>query len=339
MPMHEASPFVRYNQAMTNYATFLPDINGQPALYPLLDALPGKLAQAFDPSTHGDLSRWQDVLARLPVLKASRIDLDADTPCIGLPGDSNADIRQAIEGQLKKLHPWRKGPYLVHGVHIDSEWRSDLKWRRLSGHIEPLRGRTVLDVGCGNGYHCWRMAGMRAKLVIGIDPTLLSVIQFQAIKHFAGEYPVHVLPLGIEEMPGKLAAFDTVFSMGVLYHRRSPLDHLLELRGLLRTGGELVLETLVIHGGEREVLIPEGRYARMRNVWFIPSCAMLEGWLKRCGFRDIRLLDVTQTTPTEQRATDWMRFQSLQDCLDPADPALTVEGLPSPVRAIFLAKN
>jgi tRNA (mo5U34)-methyltransferase len=279
------------------------------------------------------------VLAGLPVLEASRIELDADTPSIGKPGDCIAGTRNIIEDQLKKLHPWRKGPYLVHGVHIDSEWRSDLKWHRLSGYIKPLHGKVVLDVGCGNGYHCWRMAGMGARLVIGIDPTLLSVIQFQAIKHFTGEYPVHVLPLGIDDMPGKMAAFDTVFSMGVLYHRRSPLGHLLELRDLLRTGGELVLETLVIEGGDREVLVPEDRYARMRNVWFIPSCTTLEAWLKRCGFRDIRLIDVTRTTPKEQRTTAWMRFQSLPDCLDPANPALTVEGLPAPMRAIFLASN
>ncbi len=315
------------------------DIHAQTALRPLLEALPEQWARAFDPSTHGDLGRWEAVLAELPVVPASRIELDADTPAIGDPGDCTAAIRSHIEDLLRKLHPWRKGPYLVHGVHIDSEWRSDLKWQRLAGHIEPLRGRTVLDVGCGNGYHCWRMAGAGAKLVVGIDPTLLSVMQFQAIKHFAGDWPVHVLPLGIEDLPKKIAAFDTVFSMGVLYHRRSPLDHLLELRGLLRPGGELVLETLVVEGGDRQVLVPEDRYARMRNVWFIPSCATLAGWLKRCGFFGVRLVDVTPTTPQEQRATGWMEFQSLADCLDPNDPSLTVEGLPSPRRAIFLAKN
>ena len=316
----------------------LAEIASHPGLRPLLEALPDRLALAFDPATHGDLHRWQAVLARLPMLKATTLELDADTPCIGLPGDCTADIRQTIEIQLQQLHPWRKGPYRVHGVHIDSEWRSDLKWRRLCQHIEPLRNKTVLDVGCGNGYHCWRMLGMEARLVIGIDPTLLSVIQFQAIKHFAGEYPVHVLPLGLEDLPSNLAAFDTVFSMGVLYHRRSPLDHLLELRGQLRTGGELVLETLVIQGDNGQTLLPENRYARMRNVWFIPSCATLEGWLRRCGYQDIRLIDVKQTTSEEQRSTNWMRFQSLQDCLDPANPELTVEGLPSPRRAIFLAK-
>jgi tRNA (mo5U34)-methyltransferase len=143
----------------------------------------------------------------------------------------------------------------------------------------------------------------------------------------------------LEDLPEKMPAFDTVFSMGVLYHRRSPIDHLFKLRDLLRAGGELVLETLVIEGDDQQVLLPEDRYARMRNVWFIPSCATLAGWLKRCGFHDVRLIDVSTTSSDEQRTTDWMRFQSLADCLQTSNLGLTVEGLPAPRRAIFLAKS
>ncbi|NOY63671.1 MAG: tRNA 5-methoxyuridine(34)/uridine 5-oxyacetic acid(34) synthase CmoB, partial [Gammaproteobacteria bacterium] len=142
---------------------------------------------------------------------------------------------------------------------------------------------------------------------------------------------------GIEALPPGLRAFDTVFSMGVLYHRRSPMDHLLELRGSMRRGGELVLETLVVDGEQGYALLPERRYAKMRNVWFLPSCATLELWLRRCGFSNVRVIDVTATTCDEQRATPWMKFESLQDFLDPNDPSLTIEGLPAPCRAIVLA--
>jgi tRNA (mo5U34)-methyltransferase len=323
---------------MPDYRSLLNAAN-QPALQSWFARLPEQLSKAFDSSRHGDLVFWEAVLDQLPTVTPYAIDLNADSVCIGGPSDCDAASRRTIEMLLRQLHPWRKGPYLVHGVPIDTEWRSDLKWRRLSGFTQPLAGRTVLDVGCGNGYHCWRMLGAGASLVVGIDPTLLSVMQFQAIKHFAGDWPVHVLPLGIEDMPADLKAFDTVFSMGVLYHRRSPVDHLLELRGLLRAGGELVLETLVIEGEEGRVLVPEGRYAQMRNVWFIPSCPTLAIWLRRCGYRNVRLIDVTATTSLEQRSTDWMQFQSLADFLDPNKPDLTCEGLPAPRRAIFLAES
>lgn len=315
----------------------LSELFATPALRPWAERLPAQMNAAFAAARHGDWPGWRAVLERLPQVAAERVELNRSR--VGVDSGCGAAARGQIEALLRELHPWRKGPYAIHGVHIDTEWRSDLKWDRLAGHIRPLAGRRVLDVGCGNGYHGWRMIGAGAASVAGIDPTLLSVAQFLAVKHFIGDHPFHVLPVGIDAVPPDLRAFDTVFSMGVLYHRRSPLDHLLELKGCLRSGGELVLETLVIEGESGQVLVPEDRYARMRNVWFIPSCPTLLGWLKRCGFRAIRLLDVARTTSEEQRSTAWMRFQSLADFLDPADPARTVEGLPAPRRALFLAES
>lgn len=302
------------------------------------DELPEQLQKAFDADAHGDLPRWLDILAQLPEMAPTRHDLRGDCITIGTAGDLEAKMRKRLQSLLTALHPWRKGPFDAFGIHIDSEWRSDMKWRRLQEHIAPLRNRLVLDVGSGNGYFGWRMLGASADMVLGIDPTLLSVVQFQAIRKLYGAAPLYVLPLGIEDVPYGLKVFDTVFSMGVLYHRRSPLDHLLELRECLVPRGELVLETLVIYGKLGEVLVPEDRYAKMRNVWFIPSCATLLSWLKRCGFKNIRLVNVSETTVEEQRSTEWMHFQSLADYLDPDNSQLTVEGLPAPTRAIVIAE-
>ncbi|MCQ8181514.1 tRNA 5-methoxyuridine(34)/uridine 5-oxyacetic acid(34) synthase CmoB [Methylomonas sp. SURF-1] len=301
-----------------------------------VESLPRQLVAAFNDAAHGDLPRWRRVVEELPRYPASSVDL-ADAVRIGADSDISDDARQQLREQLMNLHPWRKGPYRLFGIDIDTEWRSDWKWERLKNGIAPLANRSVLDVGCGNGYHCWRMLGAGARLVVGIDPTLLSVMQFQAIRKLYGPAPVYVLPLGIEDVPANLGWFDTVFSMGVLYHRRSPIDHLLELKGCLRPGGELVLETLVVEGDERQVLLPAGRYAQMRNVWFLPSCQALELWMQRCGYKDIQLLHVGKTTVEEQRSTEWMRFYSLVDFLDPNSPDLTCEGLPAPMRAIIKA--
>ena len=322
-------------------------IDYQPLYDALLDAkadawvklLPQQLASALDLTRHGTLAQWQTVVECLPKLTTTHRLLDTNAVQIGRSDDLPEVDRMALEHQLKALHPWRKGPYSLFGINIDTEWHSDWKWDRLKNHITPLKHRLVLDVGCGNGYHCWRMLGAGAKMVVGIDPLLLNVMQFQLIRKLHGDAPVYVLPLSIEEMPYGLKAFDTVFSMGVLYHRRSPIDHLLELRDCLQPGGELVLETLVIDGGLGEVLLPEGRYAKMRNVWFLPSCATLMSWLKRCGFKNIRLIDVTTTGIEEQRSTEWMQFHSLNDFLSTENPQLTCEGLPAPKRAIIIANN
>ncbi|BAO44401.1 tRNA 5-methoxyuridine(34)/uridine 5-oxyacetic acid(34) synthase CmoB [Thiolapillus brandeum] len=302
------------------------------------DVLAQQIQQALAGDRHGDLGRWRHLLEQLPLIQSRDLDLAADRLRIGRKEELDAETRKHIHQSLRALQPWRKGPYEVFGIHIDTEWRSDWKWQRLINHIQPLHGRRVLDVGCGSGYHAWRMAGEGAQLVIGIDPSLLFLAQFNAIRHFMAQPPnVHFLPLGIETVPENLSAFDSVFSMGILYHRRSPLDHLADLKSCLRPGGELVLETLVVEGDENTVLLPKGRYAKMRNVWFIPSTAALEIWLYRCGYKAVQVVDVTPTSTGEQRRTDWMAFESLEDFLDPDDRTVTVEGYPAPVRAVVLA--
>lgn len=302
---------------------------------PERDALMALCRERLLDKPHGDLPRWLAALNALPQGPAE-CDLSADTLRIGQPGEVDpAEVKAALQG----LIPWRKGPFDFFGVHIDTEWHSDWKWQRVAPHLSPLAGRRVLDVGCGSGYHCWRMAAAGAKQVVGIDPTILFLVQYLAVRRFAPSVPVWFLPLRMEELPAQTENFDTVFSMGVLYHRRSPLDHLLELKAVLGEGGELVLETLVVEGDERTVLMPEGRYAAMRNVFFLPSSAHLALWLRRCGFEDARCVDETVTTTDEQRPTDWMRFQSLPDFLDPYDPSRTREGHPAPRRATLVARK
>ncbi|TWI53331.1 tRNA (mo5U34)-methyltransferase [Pseudomonas duriflava] len=298
------------------------------------ETLPNVVAAKLDKG-HGDLERWSAALSTLPSLQPDDIHLK-DT--FRLTAPITADQKEQLEISLRQLSPWRKGPFDIFGVYIDTEWRSDWKWSRVSQHID-LCGKLILDVGCGNGYYQWCMLGAGARAVLGIDPNWLFFCQFLAIKRYMSSFPAWSLPMTLEELPANLSSFDTVFSMGVLYHRRSPIDHLLALKECLRSGGELVLETLVVEGTVQTVLVPEDRYAQMRNVWFLPSPAALELWLRRAGFQDIRLADLSHTTTEEQRSTSWMRFQSLPDFLDPKDPTRTIEGLPAPLRATFIARR
>lgn len=300
--------------------------------------LPQQIAEGLSEQRYGDLPTWKAALQQMPVVTSSSNNL-ADRVEIGAATDCTDETRAQLRASLEALIPWRKGPYWVQGIHIDTEWRSDWKWDRVIPHLAPLKNRLILDVGCGNGYHGWRMLGEDAARVIGIDPSPRFVVQFHMIKQLAGKhYPIDVLPVGIEDLPAKLQAFDTVFSMGVFYHRKSPMDHLRELKETLRSGGQLVLETLVIEGELGDVLVPEGRYAKMNNVWFLPSCDTMLSWLRKMGFNNPRVVDVCKTTTEEQRSTHWMKFHSLPEFLDPNNPDLTAEGHPAPIRAVFVAE-
>jgi tRNA (mo5U34)-methyltransferase len=302
---------------------------------PIIEKLPQNFLAAFN---HGDFAGWVEALRALPDIAPDSWDLQSQVR-IGSNEQCDDAQRRQLKQTLLKIHPWRKGPFELFGLKIDTEWRSDWKWERLKAHIAPLENRNVLDVGCGNGYHCWRMAGAGARFVLGVDSHLLFTMQYWAIRQFLKSPPVYVAPLALEDLPAGLKAFDSVFSMGVLYHRRSPFDHLYGLKDCLRLGGELILETLVIEGQKGMTLVPQGRYARMPNVWFLPTCDTLHAWLEKAGFRNIRLVDVSKTSIDEQRTTEWMTFESLPQALDKNDPAMTIEGYPAPMRAVFVAEK
>lgn len=321
---------------------------------------------------HGDLPRWLDALNLLPVIDQSvsarppppdittQLSAPAIKVSISTPDEQvQATFEKSIKAALVGLKPWRKGPFNIAGTYVDTEWRSDLKWKRVSPHLSDLTNRRVLDVGCGNGYYAWRMRAAGARLVIGIDPSMLFMLQFKLVQHFINDQRVQLLPLTLEGLPLQTPVFDTVFSMGVLYHRRDPMNHLQRLWHCLQPDGELILETLMLPGDSDSILRPadalpanaettqspsvapdrSGRYARMRNVWSVPTEGVLHQWLQQAGFSNTRTVDISQTTTDEQRSTDWMPFESLQQALDPENPERTIEGWPAPTRITLLARK
>lgn len=297
---------------------------------------------ALNPTANGNLDRWLPALNAISQYpSASQIQLNQAAIEAQLPNLTEQD-KIDLTAHLKMLMPWRKGPYQLNDIFIDTEWHSDWKWDRVVPHLSPLKDKKVLDVGCGNGYHLWRMLGEGAEIAVGVDPSLLFMTQFLAIKQFVGAaLPAYFLPITLEQLPKTqpTEAFDTVFSMGVLYHRRSPMDHLLDLKRFVKPGGELVLETLVIREDQGQLLVPKNRYAQMNNVWFIPSVEELAHWLEKCGYQTVRCMDLDQTSTNEQRTTEWMDWKSLSDFLDPQNPNKTIEGYPAPLRAVMIANK
>lgn len=301
---------------------------------PWLEALCKRATRALSVQSHGDMPRWREALKRLPQVNCG-VFADQPAPALG----AAAPDRESLRRTLMEFHPWRKGPLVLGGVRIDTEWRSDWKWKRVRNHLD-FAGRRVLDIGCGNGYFGWRMLAAGTRLVVGIDPMLVYFMQWLACRHFSGDQPNFVLPLGIEDLPAGPAGFDTLVSMGVLYHRRNPERHLEQIHALLGAGGTLVLESLVLTDHSYgPVLVPQGRYARMRNVFAIPSARELLRWVRNAGFTCAELVDVSATRPQEQRTTQWMQFESLAQALDPEHPGRTLEGYPAPARGLIIARS
>ncbi|WP_443637743.1 tRNA 5-methoxyuridine(34)/uridine 5-oxyacetic acid(34) synthase CmoB [Candidatus Njordibacter sp. Uisw_058] len=293
------------------------------------------LQQHYELKNHGRSIEWDRALESMPQIECADYSFTDDSVCIVKPEHLGLDSME-YKQHLKAFMPWRKGPWNLLGVEIQTEWHSDWKWQRIEPHISPLEGRQVLDIGTGNGYFLFRMLGAGASLALGIDPTRIFLYQFHAAQRLLPANGAYLLPLRSEHLPA-FGCFDTVFCLGVLYHRRSPIDHIQELMSYLRPGGELVLETLVVPGDINTILVPPERYAKMANVWFLPSTEALENMLRKVGLENVRTVDVSQTTTAEQRATEWMTFHSLADFLDPNDPSRSIEGHPAPLRATLVA--
>ncbi|MDE0153278.1 MAG: tRNA 5-methoxyuridine(34)/uridine 5-oxyacetic acid(34) synthase CmoB [Gammaproteobacteria bacterium] len=294
-------------------------------------------AQRWAHPEHGDFPRWQATVRALPQHLARHVELNLDQPEIGAPEEMNAEQQACLASGLRDLVPWRKGPLSVFGVSIDAEWQSFMKWDRVLPHISDLQGRRILDVGSGNGYYLLRMVGLGAHLALGVDSNWLANWQFAALTRFLPpEFAASMIPARFEDLPEH--QFDSVFSMGVLHHRRDPREHLQQLRRYLEPGGELVVETLISEETSASGTLPiDGRYANMRNVWTLLHPDRILHLLDEAGFQSPHCVDRTATPLEEQRTTDWMPFHSLKEALDPEDPTRTVEGLPVPVRAIFVA--
>lgn len=304
--------------------------------YPEFKALIQEKRRFLDQAT-GNFSRFQKIVKTLPDCIPSNINLEGRQVAVGEKSDLSDKDHCLLLEKLEQLCPWRKGPFDLFGIKIDSEWQSWMKWDRLSHDIENLKGRKILDIGSSNGYYMFRMAFHNPLMVLGVEPQSLFYFQYLAVQKFLNQDNVYCLPVTYDHLPEMDNYFDTVFCMGVLYHRKSPIQMLSNIYDSLGKGGQLILENLVIDSKQDTCLFPKKRYAKMRNVFFIPDLLVMESWLLRAGFTNIKCIDVTKTSLQEQRKTQWIQTQTLNDFLDPNDSDKTIEGYPAPVRAIFTA--
>ena len=247
--------------------------------------------------------------------------------------------RFLIKDQIKQLIPWRKGPYNLFGIPIDSEWNCSLKWNRLTSKIPTLKNDIIMDVGSGNGYFAWRMREAGAKFVVCLEPSFLSFIQFHFLNHFADDVKIRFLPMTLEDSPKRQCLFDKVFMMGTLYHSKTPFEHLKIATRFLKDGGFLILETLIFDSNESSLFVPKENYARMPNVWHLPSFLAIKSWLVTLGFSEIELVSVDTTSIAEQRVTEHMPFKSLDDGLCNGNDNFTIELYPRPRRGIIIAQR
>lgn len=282
--------------------------------------------------TWKNIAPLRDAINQLPNIHTTVTLGDTVT----LKSDQAVDL-DALEKTARLMMPWRKGPFDLFGLFIDTEWRSDQKYNFLRPHFN-LSGKKVADIGCNNGYYMFRFLEDVPAKVVGFDPSALFQSQFDLINHFVKSDIVYEL-LGVEHLPFYEEKFDVIFCLGVLYHRSDPVAMLKSLFQGLERGGEVYLDTFIIEGEEPYALCPQGSYSKITNVYFVPTLKALENWCIKAGFSSFEVLGTVVTTSDEQRKTDWIESQSLEDFLDVDDSTKTVEGYPAPLRGYVRIKK
>ena len=281
---------------------------------------------------------WYEQIQKLSQIEKSNLSIDyGDWFSVGKKEDLTSQEFDLIIDAAKKLIPWRKGPFNIFGLEIDSEWQSNIKYNLIRPHFN-LKDKVVADIGCNNGYYMFRMLEDKPRKLIGFDPSPLTLHQFEFVNHFVKSDIVYEM-LGVEHLEFYNHKFDFIFMLGVLYHRADPVGTLKSLARGLNSKGEILIDTFMIDGDEELCLTPNKRYSKIPNIYFIPTISALKNWLERAGFEDIEVLATAVTTSEEQRKTQWSFDQSLEDFLDENDKTKTVEGYPAPKRVYIKARK
>lgn len=285
-------------------------------------------------------AKYKLALEQLHELEALRSDDYLITDGVIKMGLSpNAQQKETLQNIIKTFIPWRKGPFELCDQVVDAEWKSDLKWNRLKKQVGSLQGKSILDIGCNNGYFLYQIAKQNPKYLLGIDPVIPYYCQYRLLHTLCPAKNTDFLLAGVEDLPHFEKTFDVIFCMGIIYHHQDPLGILKTIFKCLRPGGLLIMESQGIGHDDPLILMPKNRYLGMPGHWFLPSASALENMLSRTGFQYIETFEKQALSNQEQRATSYSPHNSLDDGLDPNDPSKTIEGHPAPWRIYTKARR
>lgn len=316
---------------MTDYLSLMPSAD-----HKAVKALRGRLHERFWQEKKGFL-RFRQPFESLLGLEAQYFDFTTDVVRIGKRDELDDEEFSRVYAAMRDFMPWRKGPFEVFGIEIDAEWRSHRKWDRVLPVLPSLQGKVIADIGCNNGYYMFRMAAQQPAAVLGFEPFVQHYFAFTTLNALAGQESLHIEPFGVEDIGLFPASFDLIFLMGIIYHRISPVEMLRDLKKAIKPGGTLIVESQAIPGEQPVALFPDKTYAKVPGTYFVPTASCLVNWLLRAGFSAIEIFSQHPMSQDEQRQTAWMTFESYTDFIDPANPALTIEGYPAPWRVYVKA--
>ncbi|MFJ7934193.1 class I SAM-dependent methyltransferase [Sporosarcina sp. NPDC096371] len=111
------------------------------------------------------------------------------------------------------------------------------EWHMFEPLLPTLQGKTVLDLGCGFGWHCRYAREQQASSVIGVD---LSANMLQQARELTDDLGITYVQLPIEEIAFDDEQFDVVISSLAFHYIKSFEDICKKVFDYLKPGGTFV---------------------------------------------------------------------------------------------------
>lgn len=284
--------------------------------------------------------KLEDSLTKVKSLKSSYLEVSSDAIKIGKNSEIDSSKRNDLKESLESFIPWKKGPFDIFGIMINSEWKSNLKWERLEKHLPNLEGKKIADIGCNNGYYMFKMLKYNPQAIVGFEPVIRHWLCFEMMKSFIDRpLPIFFEPFGVEYISYYKSHFDVIFCLGILYHHTDPIQLLRNIRQALSKNGSIIIDCQGIPGEDSIALVPTKKYAGAKGTWFLPTLNCLINWINRSGYNDIKIIYNEELSTSEQRETSWAPIASLKEFISLTDSSKTIENYPRPRRFYIKAKK
>lgn len=122
--------------------------------------------------------------------------------------------------------------------------------RALRKRVRIKAHKEVLEIGCGNGSGTRLLHKyFRPKKLVGID---IDPKRIAEAKTYSKEKNISYEVADVAKLPFTSESFDIVFDFSVLYHSQEWKKALVEIRRVLKPGGQFILEDLSVEGLGRD---------------------------------------------------------------------------------------
>lgn len=121
------------------------------------------------------------------------------------------ELTQTVYGNL-----WKK----LNDDYVNNESKNVLSnlFEKNNHNLSLIKGKTVLDMGCGSGRFTIALAQLGAKMVTGIDLGKTGITIGQKVSENLKLKNIKFLEGNVTSLPFENESFDFVFSKGVLHH-------------------------------------------------------------------------------------------------------------------------